>query len=95
MKLTQENIIEVQGDDFGEKFESRINTEKLSKLYGMLSSLYRNIPGSIVREYASNAWDSHKEAGRENEPIYIKLHQETNANYLLIKAFEHENYSLI
>ena len=51
MKLLQENdIIEVQGDTF-EKFESKINTEKLSKLYGMLSSLYRNIYGSIIREY--------------------------------------------
>ncbi len=84
MELREQTIIEVQGDNF-EKFESKINTEKLSKLYGMLSSLYRNIYGSIVREYCANAWDSHKEAGRENEPIYIKLHQETDNNYLLIK----------
>lgn len=84
MILKEQTIVEIEGDSF-EKYESKINIEKLSKLFGMLSNLYRNIYGSIIREYCSNAWDSHKDAGREDEPIYINLNVETDNNYLLIK----------
>lgn len=85
MKLKEQTIIEVQGDNDFEKIESTINEKKLKKLYGILSNLYRNIYGSIIREYASNAWDSHKEAGREDEPIIIKLQDLGSNSYLEIK----------
>lgn len=85
MILKEENVIQIDGDIAEERFESKINKEKLSKLYGMLSGLYRNVPGSIIREYCSNAVDAMKEAGKEDEPIYVYLHRETENSYLLIK----------
>src|SRR6056297_701953 len=84
MILKEQTIVSVEGDEF-KKYESRINTEKLGKLYGMLSGLYRNVAGSIVREYCSNAWDSHQEAGREKEPIIVQLKEEYKNNQLIIK----------
>lgn len=62
----------VEGDDFG-GVQSKIDEKDFSKLYTILSGLYKNIYESIIREYASNAWDSHKDAGCENKPIMIKL----------------------
>ena len=85
MKLKESTIIDIQGDDVFEKYETKINKDKLEKLYSMLSNLYRNVPGSIIREYTSNAWDSHKEAGKEKTPIYVKLHSKDGEHYLLVK----------
>lgn len=52
---------EIIGDDFL-TIESSVNKNKLAKLYGMLSDIYRNPIGSIVREYSSNGYDANKEA---------------------------------
>lgn len=54
-------ILEVSGDDFM-TIQSKVNKSKLAKLYGLLSNIYKNPIGAIVREYASNAYDANKEA---------------------------------
>lgn len=54
----QHNIVE---DDFL-TIRSKVNQKKLAKLYGLLSNIYRNPIGAIVREYASNAYDANVEA---------------------------------
>lgn len=54
----QHDIVE---DDFL-TIESKVNQKKLAKLYGLLSNIYRNPIGAIVREYASNAYDANVEA---------------------------------
>lgn len=62
MIINKENIHHsVSGDEF-DTIESGVNSNKLAKLYGMLSDIYRNPIGSIVREYTSNAYDANKEA---------------------------------
>lgn len=85
MILKEQTLNVIEGDTFGELHESTINKEKLAKLYGILSGLYRDVYGSIVRELTSNMWDSHKDANKEDEPIYIKLQQEENNDYILFK----------
>lgn len=57
-KKTQHDIVE---SDFL-TVTSKINQSKLAKLYGLLSNIYRNKIGAIVREYASNAYDANVEA---------------------------------
>lgn len=52
MILKEQNLNTVEGG-FGEVIESKINQNKLSKLFGMLSNLYRNVPESVVREYVN------------------------------------------
>ena len=51
----------IEGDSFL-TVQSSVNKEKLAKLYGILSNIYRNPIGAIVREYASNAYDANIEA---------------------------------
>lgn len=88
MKLVlNETINVVEGDSFGEIVESKINDKKLSKLFGILSGLYKNIHHSIVREYCSNAWDSHRMAGKDAEPIMVKMYEEGKDVTLSIEDF--------
>jgi len=37
------------------------------------STLYTNKPLAVMREYAANAWDEHKDAGCPEEPILVTL----------------------
>lgn len=54
MILKQDTTINViDGDSFGQVTESKINSDKLHKLFSMLSGLYKNLPQSIVREYVN------------------------------------------
>lgn len=61
MKIEKEKKHKIDGDKFL-IIPSKVNKNKLAKLYGMLSSIYRNPIGSIVREYVSNALDANNEA---------------------------------
>lgn len=53
--------------------KSSVNKNKLVKLYSMLSAMYRNPKGAIVREYTSNAYDANKEAYNFNTLSYNEL----------------------
>lgn len=61
MIIEQKQIIETEGDDFL-TIESSVNKDKLAKLYGLLSGIYRNPIGAIVREYGSNGYDANIES---------------------------------
>lgn len=39
----------------------------------VISKLYSNKPGAVIRELASNAWDAHCEAGNQKTPFEIHL----------------------
>lgn len=73
MIIKQGEINTIQGDSFGQVTETKINSAKLQKLYGILSGLYKDLFGSIVRELCSNMWDAHKQAGKEDRPIMVVL----------------------
>lgn len=48
--------------------------EMNAKMYDILiSKMYTNKPGAVIRELSSNAWDAHKEAGKEDTPFEIQL----------------------
>ena len=85
MILTPQEVNEVEGDVFGKVTVSAIDATKLSKLYGILSGVYKNIHSAIIREYCSNAWDSHTEAGKQNEPIIVELNYKDDIGTLVIK----------
>ena len=61
MIIEQKIQHEIVEDDFL-TIKSKVNQKKLVKLYGLLSNIYRNPIGAIVREYASNAYDANVEA---------------------------------
>lgn len=86
MILKQSEIVNtIQGDKFGKSVETKINPEKLQKLYSILSGLYKDIFGSIVRELCSNMWDAHKQAGKEDVPIFVIVDCDTVAPKIIFK----------
>jgi hypothetical protein len=87
MILKDNTVNIIDGDSFGEVFESKINAEKLSKAFGILSSLYKDIPGSIVREYVSNQIDSHISANKQDIPAIVNLHVEGNDSFISFQDF--------
>jgi len=70
----------VKGDLF-ETVQSQIDPHNLEKLYNLLSNLYKNSIGSIVREYTSNAYDATVEAG-STDPIVVRM-DESDGNYFI------------
>lgn len=72
MKQDNIQVHDVQGDSFV-TIQSKVDASKLRKLYGMLSNIYRNPIGSIVREYASNAHDANIEAYNFKTLTYDEL----------------------
>jgi hypothetical protein len=65
--------VEIIGIDEADSYEAKIDAGNLAWIMNILSTNYRDKPGIIVQEYASNSWDSHIEAGITDKPIVIKL----------------------
>ena len=65
-----------------------VDTEDIQYLFDLLSTnLYSDIYGSIVREYTSNAWDSHIEAGIK-DAIIVGFDTDTDlGTYFFVKDF--------
>ena len=72
---TSENIIKT--NLVGRVVDSKIATDKVDVLMGLLIKNYNNAPMAVLREYVSNAWDSHKLAG-QNRPVEVTLPTEFN-----------------
>jgi hypothetical protein len=60
---TIERNIAVSGNMEGEQVAMTIDAASLKHLMTVLSKLYSDPELAVVREYATNAWDSHVEAG--------------------------------
>ena len=86
--ILQNNTVNIiDGDSFGVVTESKINDSKLSKLYGILSGIYKSLEQSIIREYTSNCWDSHVMAKKEDTPIMIRLIDAGDDSYISFQDF--------
>lgn len=62
--------VKIQGSLPGEDVQMTLDSNSLAHLMTVLSNLYSNKPLAVVREYSTNAYDSHIEAG-VNRPIEI------------------------
>jgi hypothetical protein len=51
-----------------------INKENIHKVLGMLSNLYTN-KASFIREWVSNAWDSHTKTNKKDIPVVFRVLQ--------------------
>lgn len=83
MKYVAGTEVTVEGADFGEKRKAKINADKLSKLFGILESLYSDKYGSIIREYCSNAVDANIESG-SNEPVIVEFGEDAGGMFVSI-----------
>ena len=53
---------------------SAFGFEMNAKMYDILiSKMYTNKPGAVIRELSANAWDAHVEAGNTDKPFEIHL----------------------
>lgn len=62
MLPTKEDV-ELQGNLTGEQIQMGIDTQSLAFLQKVLTDLYSDPMLAVIREYSTNAWDSHVEAG--------------------------------
>lgn len=60
----------------GEEVEFTINQSAAHLIMQSMSDLYSNRARAVIREYSTNAYDSHVEAGIPNEPIDVTLPSE-------------------
>jgi hypothetical protein len=65
------------GDELLETMDMGMRSEDFSVLASMLEGLYEKPKDAIMREYATNAWDSHVFAGNPN-PIHVTLPTESD-----------------
>jgi hypothetical protein len=86
MKIQNQSLINVEGDELISA-ESKINEKNVVKLFHLLSNIYKNPIGSIVREYASNAWDANKEVKNDSKAIIVKIQSEENNSFIEFEDF--------
>lgn len=61
----------------------RISTTNVAVIMNLLSKgFYQNPIESIVREYMSNAWDSHVEADCQDQAIVVRFSKVENTSYI-------------
>lgn len=84
MKIENESLLKVEGDQFGKSYTSNVDKSKLEKMFWMFSNLYKDVIGSIVREYTSNALDACVEAGID-EPVVVSIRQDEGGDYFSVK----------
>lgn len=63
---------DVQSTMAGEKIAMGIRVEDMSHIMGVMTDLYKNRLLAVIREYSTNAWDAHQEAG-VSLPIEVTL----------------------
>lgn len=66
------NVAERQGDLGGHKIEMKFDESSLAHLMSVMTDLYSDPELAVIREYSTNAWDSHKAAGNVR-PIEVSL----------------------
>lgn len=66
------NVAERQGDLGGHKIEMKFDQNSLAHLMRVMTDLYSDPELAVIREYSTNAWDSHKAAG-QSRPIEVCL----------------------
>jgi hypothetical protein len=67
-----------------ESITMRIDSDAMAHVMSQLTALYTNQRLAVMREYSTNAWDSHVEAGRSHVPIEVTL-PSYEAPFLVIK----------
>ena len=66
--------------------KAELAQDKLHKMWDLLQSPYRDPIASLIREYVSNAFDSHIEAGVDT-PVYVTLEEDQSGWYWACEDF--------
>lgn len=66
------NVAERQGDLGGQKIAMTFDQNSLAHLMSVMTDLYSDPELAVIREYSTNAWDSHKAVGN-TRPIEVSI----------------------
>ena len=80
------NTFVVDNNLGGEKVKMQISADATVHLMGLLTDLYSDQELACIREYSTNAWDSHIDAGNQSTPIQVTTPSALDP-YLTIKDF--------
>jgi len=76
----QKETLELKDGTTQESFTTELDFDSADFLKQMLSKFYSDAIGSLIRETASNALDSHRETGCK-EPILVSFIKKSDGNY--------------
>lgn len=85
MRVNYDRNITTQGDLGGQRTNMTFDENSMEHIMGLLTDLYSNPEMAVIREYSTNAIDSHKAAGNNN-PIEVTTPSDLNP-YLRIKDY--------
>ena len=64
----------VHSEGFQSEYFFSIKQDNLAHIFGILrNQLYSNKPLAVIREYCTNAFDAHVDAGKADEPIIVNV----------------------
>jgi hypothetical protein len=87
MKLeTVNSSVDVKTNLQMTSIKAELSQDKLHKMWDLLQSPYRDPISSLIREYVSNAFDSHIEAGVDY-PVYVTLEQDQSGWFWACEDF--------
>lgn len=79
-------VAEKTGSLGGRKIAMRISEKGVPYLMNLLTDLYSDPVLACIREYSTNAWDSHVDAGNTSRPIEVTLPNRMSP-YFIIRDF--------
>lgn len=80
MLASTAHAVPTRGNLGGEKIKMVVDEDEILHVIGMLINAYGNPDLAVVREYATNAYDAHVEAG-QTRPIEVTLPSDLNSIY--------------
>lgn len=75
-------VMERTSNFAGKSTRMSIDTSALDHIIGQLTNLYSDPALAVIREYSTNAWDSHRDAGND-APIKVQLPTELRRNFIV------------
>lgn len=83
MKLQEVKTKEVKLKGDFKHTDFRISTDNAAVIMDLLSKgFYQNPIDSIVREYCANSWDSHVEAGCQDQAVVVRFSSDENTDFI-------------
>lgn len=73
-------LVKSKGDLGGHKIDMKIDANSIEHIMSVLTDLYSDPIGAVVREYSTNALDSHKESG-QTRPVEIVMPSQFDPNF--------------
>jgi len=79
--IPQKNTVQVEGIGGAASRQMSIDIASLGHVMTVLGNLYSNPVLAVIREYSTNAMDSHIAAGKKDTPIRVTLPNTTNPQF--------------